>query len=232
MSQQDDTKDLEETLYAPGTEDYDDTNDNSMWPLEDDEDYEDDDEDLYTERGPKKCCFCFPWDPFHFAHAIVSTIVAVLGLVNGFYWTIRGFQEVFKSDATLPLRTLMFGPIMMWTNMPICIGAWFYIRYLVWRKQHPELIESLVDAHYFFVIHFFAMGLWGCIGGIIFFNYMISGYFGIFGLTGSDEVPVNETVYESSAIIAGVGMAWNILFYFITEKFARPWPSLYSYKYD
>ena len=57
------------------------------------------------------------------------------------------------------------------------VGAWLYFRYLMWRKERPEYKEGLVDAHYFFVMAYFVQSMWGIVGGIIFFNYMISAYF-------------------------------------------------------
>ena len=129
----------------------------------------------------------------------------------------------------LPLKTIIFGLVQMWCNLPMGVGAWLYFRYLMWWKEHPEYKEGLVDAHYFFIMGFFTMSMWGMVGGIIFFNFMISGYF----LTsGNNEDPYPMFVWLTGSLLTGIGIIWNVFLYFITEKFARPWPSPYNYHYD
>ena len=214
--------------YAEGLID-DDTQENSEWGQgwDDEDEISSDEEEKYTPRGPEKFCFCIPWAPLHYIHCIVAIIFTVLGIANGFYWFIRGCQEV--ANNSLPFKTILYGLIHMWCNLPLGVGGWLYFRYLRWHKEHPEYIEGLVDAHYFFVIHCFVISMWGIIGGIIFFNFMISGYF----FTSGDEAEPNpKAIWLTGAIFTGGGMLWNTILYFVTEKFARPWPSPYNYHYD
>ena len=77
---------------AGGGEDNDETNDGSGWPFDEDEDLEDDEEEKFEpDIGPKKFLFCIPWEPLHYFHAGFMTLVTIVGLANGFWWTIRGF---------------------------------------------------------------------------------------------------------------------------------------------
>jgi len=108
----------------------------------------------------------------------------------------------------------------MWCNMPSGVGAWFYIRYLRYGHIKPEYKEQLVDAHYFFVMHFFAMPLWGVVGGIIFFDVMISSYFFhsadmCYQADGCGDANPRY-IWVQGAYITGIGMVWNVIFYFYT----------------
>ena len=75
---------------APGEIEEDETNEHYDSDENSDEDSSSEEQEPYTDRGPKKFCFCIPWEPLHYIHTAVAATLTVLGIINGFYWFIRG----------------------------------------------------------------------------------------------------------------------------------------------
>ena len=126
-------------------------------------------------------------------------------------------------------KYIVYGLIHLWCLIPLVYATIFYLRYLFYRKEVPELKEDLCDAHYLMMLHCLTFQIWKVVGGLVFVDRVINGYFFYCG-TIADPYP-SEILYFCGAMAVG-GFLWNLMMYLITQKFARPWPSIYSYKYD
>ena len=199
------------------------TYEDSGFGLED-EDEDSDDDEKYIEKGPKKFLFCIPWDPIHYLHAAVFTFLLILGVTNGIMWIVVALKEREGE-----FKYAVYGLIHLWCQMPLAVAAYFYLRYLYYRRDVPELKEDLCDAHYLMMLHCITFQLWALVGGLVFIDKVVNGYFFSSG-SSSDPYPTSILYFSGAQAIGG--FCWNFMMYKITEKFARPWPSIYSYKYD
>ena len=116
-----------------------------------------------------KCCFVFPIEVGVYILGILQLIWACVALANGcdqlYYFSKYGNGSTF-----------LYGLILVFLTLPVILGAWFYLRFFIWKTTRPGYKKQLPSAHFLNFITIVSICLWSMIGGLIFFGVPLMGF--------------------------------------------------------